>query len=278
MSYYEIARRAADVILERAPEPPYAVLVLGSGLGDYAQRMETPTVIPYEEIPGFMVSTVHGHAGRLVMGRLLGLPVAIMQGRFHYYEGYTQQEITLPIRALRLCGAQMVLFTNAAGGINLDFSPGDLMLIDDHINFSGSSPLIGPNEEGFGTRFPDMSQAYDRELKELLLSAARQAGVSLRRGVYMMFNGPQFETGAEIRFARVIGADAAGMSTVPEVIAARHAGMRIAGVSCITNMAAGILDQPLSHQEVNETADRVQDQFAALVDAFLRQLKKDCDA
>ena len=274
MSYYEIARRAADVILERAPEPPYAVLVLGSGLGDYAQRMETPTVIPYEEIPGFMVSTVHGHAGRLVMGRLFGLPVAIMQGRFHYYEGHRQQDIAFPVRVLRNLGAQMVLFTNAAGAINMDFQPGDLMMITDHINYSGMSPLFGENVEEMGPRFIDMTQAYDKQLQQVLLAAAQEQEIALKRGVYMMFPGPQFETPAEIRFARTIGADAAGMSTVPEIIAARHCGLRICAISCMTNMAAGILDQPLTHEEVMETGQMVADRFARLVDAFIQHLSE----
>ncbi|MDL2225975.1 purine-nucleoside phosphorylase [Eubacteriales bacterium OttesenSCG-928-M02] len=268
--YFEMAKEAANYITAQITEQPKALLVLGSGLGDYALRMENPTIIPYTSIPHFKQSTVPGHEGQLVLGRIFDVPVAIMQGRVHYYEGYSQQEITLPVRTLRLCGAEILFLTNAAGGINLDFSPGDLMLIDDHINFSGQSPLMGPNEEQLGLRFPDMAQAYDKQLKQALFDAAARADVELKRGVYMMFSGPQFETGAEIRFARTIGADAAGMSTVPEVIAGRHAGMRICGVSCITNMAAGILDQPLSHEEVNETALQVQDDFKRLVDEFIK--------
>lgn len=273
-SLYAQVQKAAAYLKERTRIRPRAVLVLGSGLGEYAERLEHADVVPYEQVPGFPVSTVEGHKAQLVFGSLFGVPVAIMQGRYHFYEGYTQQQVTLPIRVLREMGAKVLFLTNAAGGINESYRPGDLMLIDDHINFSGTSPLIGANVSEQGLRFPDMSQAYDRALKESLLRAADKAGVPLRRGVYMMFTGPQFETPAEIRFGRAIGADAAGMSTVPEVIVGRHCGMRVCGVSCITNMAAGILDQPLTHTEVMETGEKVKDSFAALVDAFLCELAK----
>lgn len=270
---YKLAQQAAAYLKTQTKIIPRAVLVLGSGLGDYAERLEGADVVPYECVPGFPKSTVEGHKARLVFGELFGVPVAIMQGRFHYYEGYNQQQITLPIRALREMGAQILFLTNASGGINTSFAPGDLMLIDDHINFSGTSPLMGENVAEQGLRFPDMSQAYDKQLKACLLRAAEKAGVPLKRGVYMMFCGPQFETPAEIRFGRIIGADAAGMSTVPEVIVGRHCGLRVCGVSCITNMAAGILDQPLTHTEVMETGERVKDAFASLVDAFVKGLK-----
>lgn len=251
---------------------PGIALVLGSGLGDYAERLEDPFVIPYDEIPGFPKSTVAGHAARLVFGRIKGKEVVIMQGRFHYYEGYCQDEITLPIRVLRVLGAEILLLTNAAGGIQQRFRPGDFMLISDHINFSGASPLRGPNLDTFGPRFVDMTHTYDKDLMERMREAAEQNGITLQEGVYMMFCGPQFETPAEIRFARTIGADAAGMSTVPEAIVARHAGMRIVGISLITNMAAGILDQPLTHQEVLETGAQASARFTSLIDAFLAKL------
>ncbi|MDL2220149.1 purine-nucleoside phosphorylase [Eubacteriales bacterium OttesenSCG-928-N14] len=272
MNLYEKAQAAADYIGAQTDIRPYAVLVLGSGLGDYADAIEGADIIPYEDIPCLPKSTVQGHKARLVMGMLHGLPVAIMQGRLHYYEGYPQSEITLPVRALRLLGAEVILLTNACGGINWNFKPGDFMLITDHINFSGATPLMGENVEQFGLRFPDMSQAYDAQLLDLLRQCAAEKGIDYHEGVYMMFSGPQFETGAEIRFARTIGADAAGMSTVPEVIVARHAGMRIAGISCITNMAAGILPQPLTHEEVLETGERVKERFAQLVDGFVQKL------
>lgn len=272
MKLYERAQQAAQYIASQTAHRPRVILVLGSGLGDYADQIADADRIPYGEIPGFATSTVPGHKGQLVLGTHRGVEVAVMQGRLHFYEGYRQDEITLPLRVLRLLGAEIVLLTNASGGINLDFAPGDLMLIDDHINFSGTSPLMGENDERFGPRFPDMSQAYDAELKQTMLRVAAQTGVAMRRGVYMMFTGPQFETPAEIRFARTIGADAAGMSTVPEVIIARHCGLRICAVSCITNMAAGILDQPLTHQEVMETGERVKETFGRLVDGFLSAL------
>ena len=269
MKLYERAQQAAQYIAAHTAHVPRVILVLGSGLGDYADRILDADCIPYKDIPGFVTSTVPGHKGQLVLGTHKGVEVAVMQGRVHFYEGYRQDEITLPLRALRLMGAEIVLFTNASGGINLTFVPGDLMLLEDHINFSGTSPLFGENDERFGPRFPDMSQAYDAELKHKMADVALQNGIALKRGVYMMFTGPQFETPAEIRFARTIGADAAGMSTVPEVIVARHCGLRICAVSCITNMAAGVLDQPLTHEEVMETGERVKDTFTRLVDGFL---------
>ena len=270
--YFKRAQESAQYIKSKIPELPLVAMVLGSGLGDYADQMTDRVVIPYQEIPGFLSTNVPGHKGNLVFGRIHGVFAVAMQGRTHFYEGYAQKDLVFPIRVLHLCGAKILLVTNAAGGINLDYHPGDLMLIEDHINFSGESPLTGPNEEDFGVRFPDMSQAYDKHLKELLLTAAQKNEIHLHRGVYIMFRGPQYETGAEIRMARTMGADAAGMSTVPEVIAARHAGMRIAGISCITNMAAGILDQPLSHEEVSQTANRTAKRFKMLIDGFFQLL------
>ncbi len=272
MSVLRNIQQAAEHLDHTLVTTPKAVVVLGSGLGDYADDMEQAQRIPYEDIPGFASSSVPGHKGQLVVGVLHGLPVAVMQGRLHYYEGYDQNVITVPIRALRLLGAQVLVLTNAAGGVNPDYSPGDLMLIEDHINLSGASPLRGENIEMLGPRFPDMTQAYDDGLKQMMRKSAKKGGIDLKSGIYAMFAGPQFETPAEIRFARIIGADAVGMSTVPEVIAARHGGMRICAVSCITNMAAGILDKPLSHQEVLQTGRQVKDKFSTLINGFLALL------
>lgn len=266
--------QATAYIRSKTSIVPKLMLVLGSGLGDYGDRLEKMEVIPYKDIPGFPQTTVPGHKGNLLLGEVFGVPVAIMQGRFHYYEGHRQQDIAFPVRVLRHLGAQMVLFTNAAGAINLSFQPGDLMMITDHINYSGMSPLFGENVEEMGPRFIDMTQAYDKTLQQILLSAAKEQGIALKQGVYMMFAGPQFETPAEIRFARTIGADAAGMSTVPEIIAARHCGLRICAISCMTNMAAGILDQPLTHEEVMETGKMVSDRFSRLVDAFIQGIRE----
>lgn len=271
---YAKIQQATDYIRSQSDITPKLMLVLGSGLGDYGDRLEKMDVIPYQNIPGFPQTTVPGHKGNLLLGECFGVPVVIMQGRFHYYEGHRQQDIAFPVRVLRNLGAQMVLFTNAAGAINMDFQPGDLMMITDHINYSGMSPLFGENVEEMGPRFIDMTQAYDKQLQQVLLAAAQEQEIALKRGVYMMFPGPQFETPAEIRFARTIGADAAGMSTVPEIIAARHCGLRICAISCMTNMAAGILDQPLTHEEVMETGQMVADRFARLVDAFIQHLSE----
>ena len=244
-------------------------LILGSGLGDYAERIENKRFLSYRELPGFPQSRVAGHKGRFVVGELFGKTVICMQGRFHYYEGYAQSQIALVIRVMKRLGVEKLLLTNAAGGVNLDFSSGDLMLISDHINFSGSHPLIGENDESFGPRFPDQTNVYDRELRDGVRNAAIEAGIPLREGVYMMFSGPSFESPAEIVFARIIGASAVGMSTVPEAIAATHCGIRTVGISLITNMAAGIMDQALSHEEVQDTAALASAQFAKLVNRIV---------
>ena len=272
MDIYQKICAAADYILARIDKKPEIGLILGSGLGDLADSLENPVVIPYEQIPHFPRSGVMGHAGALVVGEICGKTVVVMQGRVHYYEGYDQQFITMPVRVLRLLGVKLLVLTNAAGGVNLDFVPGDLMLISDHINFSGSNPLVGDNLDEFGPRFPDASDVYTARLRESLLPKAEQAGISLKQGVYMMFSGPSFETPAEIRMARVLGADAVGMSTVPEALVAGHCGMQVVGVSCITNMAAGVLDVKLDHSEVVETANRVHDQFHQLLNLILTVL------
>ena len=244
-------------------------LILGSGLGSYAERIQNKRFLPYREIPGFPQSHVEGHAGRFVVGELFGKIVVCMQGRFHYYEGYPQSQIAIPIRVMKRLGVEKLLLTNAAGGVNLAFSPGDLMLISDHINFSGSHPLIGENDSSFGPRFPDQSNVYDRDLRAKVKKAAENIGVKLQEGVYMMFSGPSFESPAEIVFARTVGASAVGMSTVPEAITAAHCGIRTIGISLITNMAAGILNQTLSHEEVQETAAHASERFSLLVDRIV---------
>lgn len=253
---------------------PVLCVVLGSGLGAYADTLKGAQAIRYEDIPGFPVSTVPGHAGRLVFGSKHGVDVVCMQGRFHCYEGYAPAETVIPLRALIKMGVKTLLATNAAGGVNTDFKPGDIMIIEDHINFTFLNPLVGENLGEFGPRFPDMSYAYDQKLIRILEQAAQQGGIAVRKGVYMMMKGPSFETPAEIRAARSLGADAVGMSTVPEIIAAAHAGVASAAISCITNMAAGILDQPLTHAEVMETGKAAAEKIAALIDGFIERADK----
>ena len=247
-------------------------VILGSGLGDYAEALEDAKTLAYSEIPGFPVSTVPGHAGRLCCGMLHGKRVVMMQGRFHYYEGYSMKDITLPVRVMQKMGVHTLIVTNACGGVNLDFVPGDLMAISDIISLTGVNPLMGENLDEFGPRFPDMSCVFDRELRTLAHDTAKEQGFVLKEGVYCQFPGPCYETPAEVRMARILGADAVGMSTVPEAIAARHGGMRVLGVSCVTNMAAGILNQPLCHEEVTETANRVKDRFRALLDSVIARM------
>ncbi len=251
---------------------PQIGLVLGSGLGDYAETLENPVIINYADIPGFPVSSVAGHKSRFVLGERFGKKTIAMQGRFHFYEGYSQQELTIPIRAMRLLGVKKLLITNAAGGVNTAWSSGALMSITDHINYSGSNPLIGPNLEEFGPRFPDMSEVYDQTLREKLVKEAEIARIRIEQGVYIMFGGPSYETPAEIRMARALGADAVGMSTVPEAIAANHCGMKVLGISCITNMAAGVLKAPLNHKEVMATASRVKGDFTKVLDIAIQKV------
>ena len=247
-------------------------LILGSGLGGYAERLENPRYVSYRDIPGFPQSHVPGHKGRFVVGELFGKTVICMQGRVHYYEGYPQSQLALSVRVMKRLGVEKLLLTNAAGGVNLSFSPGDLMLISDHINFSGSNPLIGPNDDSFGTRFPDQGNVYDRDLRKKVKDLAVELGVKLQEGVYMMFSGPTFESPAEIVMARTVGASAVGMSTVPEAIAARHCGVKTIGISLITNMAAGILYQTLTHEEVQEAANAASEKFTRLVDGIVKNV------
>ena len=271
MKEIERIDRAANYIQE-VLGPAEIAVVLGSGLGDYVEALEEARMVPYGEIPGFPPSTVAGHAGELWVGNLHGKRVLMMRGRFHSYEGHSLNDVVLPVRAMARMGVKTLILTNAAGAVNTAFAPGDLMLITDSINFSGKNPLTGPNIDELGPRFPDMSRAYDRRLRAIAGEVAAQSGIPLREGVYAWFNGPTYETPAEIRMARVLGADAVGMSTVPETIAAVHAGMQVLGISCLTNMAAGILDAPLSHQEVMETGERVRGTFRTLVDGVIAAL------
>ncbi|MRX55528.1 purine-nucleoside phosphorylase [Bacillus sp. HMSC76G11] len=264
MNIQEI-KQSAQYMKEKVKDLPEIGLILGSGLGVLADEIENAVKIPYEEIPNFPVSTVEGHAGQLVFGTLKGANVVAMQGRFHFYEGYDMKKVTFPVRVLKEMGVKTIIVTNAAGGVNESFEPGDLMIISDHINNMGTSPLIGPNDSDLGVRFPDMSQAYSRELRTLAKNAASELGIKVQEGVYVGNTGPAYETPAEVRLARVLGGDAVGMSTVPEVIVANHAGMKVLGISCISNMAAGILDQPLSHDEVMETTEKVKANFLNLV-------------
>ena len=247
-------------------------VILGSGLGDYAEALEDAVKLPYSEIPGFPRSTVAGHAGMWCCGTLYGKRVVMMQGRFHYYEGYSMKDVTLPVRVMQKIGVKTLVVTNAAGGVNLGYHPGELMVIGDMFSMTAQNPLIGPNLDAFGPRFPDMSCAFDKELRALAHECANEQGFALREGVYAQMTGPTYETPAEIRMLRTLGADAVGMSTVPEVIVARHGGMRVLGISCITNMAAGILDQPLNHAEVTETANRVKGQFRNLLDRIIEKM------
>ncbi len=265
MNNYEAIRTAAALLRTRLGEAPVCALVLGSGLGGFAETIESPVVLPYGEIPGFPSSTAPGHAGQFVAGTLDGVRLLAMQGRFHCYEGWDAAQIAFPVRVLHEYGVKVLFLTNAAGGVNMRFKPGDFMIISDHLNLSGRNPLVGPNDERIGPRFPDMSKAYSPELRALAESAAAKLNLGIHEGVYAWFLGPSFETPAEIRMARVLGADAVGMSTVPEVIAAAHCGLRVLGISCITNMAAGILDQPITSEEVLEISAKRQPDFSALV-------------
>jgi purine-nucleoside phosphorylase len=263
---------AAAYVRSRSSLAPSVGVILGSGLGDVVDAIDIETAIPYGEIPGARASTVMGHQGRLILGHAKGIPVAAMQGRVHFYEGYEMDEVMFLARMLGRLGIRKLVVTNAAGGVNTSYEAGDLMLISDHINFMGVNPLRGPNIEDLGVRFPDMSEAYPESLRQIAKEVAAGLGLKLQEGVYLALSGPTYETPAEIRAFRVLGADAVGMSTVPEVIAASHMQIPVLGISCITNMAAGILKQKLTHQEVMDTTARVQQQFTALILGVLERL------
>ncbi|WP_213166592.1 purine-nucleoside phosphorylase [Alkalicella caledoniensis] len=268
----ERLKETVSYIQKKVDYKPEIGLILGSGLGVLAEDIENPIYVPYGDIPNFPISTVVGHAGQLVFGSLNGKKVVAMQGRFHYYEGYSQMEVTFPVRVMKLLGVDKLIVTNAAGGVNETFNVGQLMLIKDHINLTNYNPLIGPNLDEMGVRFPDMAKAYTPELRKLAKAVAQNLNIDLAEGVYVGFTGPNYETPAEIRLTRTIGGDAVGMSTVPEVIVARHCGLDVLGISCITNMAAGILDVALDHREVIEVTQRVRSEFITLVKNIIREM------
>ena len=270
---FTLAETAAQSILQKTALRPKIGLVLGSGLGSFADSLTNPTKIPFHEIPDFPRSTAIGHAGQLVIGHAADIPVAVMQGRVHLYEGYSPQQVAFPMRVFGRMGIRSVILTNAAGGINLTYKQGALVLISDHINLQGSNPLVGANDDRFGVRFPDMTHAYSKPYRDIAKEEARNLGMTLHEGVYAALLGPSYETPAEIRYLRTIGADLVGMSTVFEVIAARHTGIKVLAISCVTNMAAGILDQPLSHQEVMETGERVKTSFESLLRSILPRIE-----
>jgi purine-nucleoside phosphorylase len=271
-SLYERAEHAARTIRARVKQEPRVAVVLGSGLGGFADDFEDAVTIPYEDIPGFVSSTVQGHAGRLVVGRIDQVPILAMQGRVHYYEGYSMEEVTFAIRTFKLLGVKTLLLTNAAGGINVQLSQGALMVISDHLNLMGVNPLRGANDERFGPRFPDMSAVYSPALQEIVVEEARALGIELRRGIYAALSGPNYETPSEIHLLRNCGADAVGMSTVPEAIVARQMDIEVLGISCITNMASGISDEPINHDEVMETGNRVRSTFTQLLRRVVSRL------
>ena len=272
MSYFDQVEQAADAIRSRLPEVPGIAIVLGSGLGDFANSLGDAVSIPYEELPHWPVSRVIGHSGKLVVGKTSGRTIAALAGRSHLYEGHDVGRVAFGVRVLGRLGVRTLVLTNAAGGVNTGFAQGALMVIDDHINLTGHNPLVGENDERFGVRFPDMTEVYSRELRRVADEAGRSLDLTLPHGVYVALMGPSYETPAEIRYLRTIGADAVGMSTVHEAIVARHMKMDVLGISCITNMAAGVLPQPLDHAEVMETAAKVRGQFIALLERIVGQL------
>ena len=271
---YEKLMRCYKTVKEKVDFQPKVALVLGSGLGDYADRMEIEAELDYHDIDGFPVSTIPGHKGRFVFGHVGEVPVVVMQGRVHYYEGYSIQDVVLPVRLMRMMGAEVLFLTNAAGGVNYDFHAGDLMMITDQISSFVPSPLIGPNMEELGVRFPDMSDVYDKELQNVIRATAKELNIPLQEGVYLQLTGPAYESPAEVRMCRILGADAVGMSTACEAVAANHMKMKICGISCISNLACGMRDQPLDHKEVQEAADRVAPLFRKLVTRSIQEIGK----
>src|SRR5712692_5377335 len=274
---FTLAESAAQFLLSQTPLRPKIGLVLGSGLGGFADELAGATRLPYAQIPAFSRSTIVGHAGQMVIGKAGDLPLAAMQGRVHLYEGYSAKEVAFPMRVLGRMGIRAVILTNAAGGINFEYKQGALVVLRDHINLQGANPLSGVNDERLGPRFPDMSYTYAKRYREIALEEAKKLSIPPREGVYVALLGPSYETPAEIRYLRTIGADLVGMSTVPEAIAARHMGMNVLAISCVTNMAAGILDQPLAHEEVLETGRRVMGHFIALLRAVLPRISAELE-
>jgi purine-nucleoside phosphorylase len=273
LSYYDQVAAAAELVRTKSPDIPTIAVVLGSGLGEFAASLAGAWSVSYADIPHFPAAGVVGHAGRLVIGEAGGgRRIAALAGRAHFYEGHDLRTVTFATRLLGMLGVKQLILTNAAGGVNIAFEPGTLMAIDDHINLMGSNPLIGPNDERFGVRFPDMTEVYSKRLRAIADASATELGLPLAHGIYAACHGPSYETPAEVRYLRLIGADAVGMSTVPEAIVARHMGMEVLGLSCITNLAAGVLPQPLNHDEVLETAQRVRDRFMALLNGIVSRI------
>lgn len=272
MHKIEDIQQTAAFIQSKINVKPEIGLILGSGLGSLADDIENAVSIPYTEIPNFAKSSAIGHANELVIGQLNGKTVLAMKGRFHYYEGFTMDEVTFPVRVMKALGIEKMLVTNACGAVNRTYLPGELMIISDHLNLVGGNPLIGPNNDELGTRFPDLSNVYDRDLREIAKEVAAKQSLSINEGVYAWWSGPTYETPAEIRMIRALGADAVGMSTVPEAIVATHSGMKVLGISCLTNMAAGILDQPLNHEEVIEVASKVRSSFTSLIKGIIEEI------
>ncbi|MCM8711059.1 purine-nucleoside phosphorylase [Clostridium sp. SYSU_GA19001] len=263
---------SVNCIKQKICESPSIGVILGSGLGEMAENVEDKVVIKYSDIPNLPESTVVGHKGQFVFGKLNNKNVVMMQGRFHFYEGNSMEAVAMPVYIMKYLGVETLIITNAAGGVNTSFEPGDLMIIKDHINFAFNNPLIGKNDEKIGPRFPDMSDVYNKELVNLAKKIAKDLNINVKEGTYFMFTGPTYETPAEIRMVRILGGDAVGMSTVPEAIAANHCDLKLLGISCITNMAAGILDQPLDHKEVIETSAKAKDRFIALVSNIISKI------
>jgi purine-nucleoside phosphorylase len=264
-SLYERAEKAARVIREKTKTDVPVAIVLGSGLGGFANELTSATAVPYDQIPGFARATVEGHAGRLVIGKAGNSLIAAQQGRFHFYEGYSLEDVTFPIRVMKLLGVRTLILTNASGALNAEYAPGSLMVITDHINLMGVNPLIGPNDERFGPRFPDLTNVYSPELQDIVLHEAEAMNLQMRRGVYAALSGPSYETPAEIHMVRALGADAVGMSTVPEAIVARHMDIQVVGISCITNLAAGVTDRPVDHSQVIAIGERIRESFSELL-------------
>ena len=271
---YEKLMRCYESVKQRIDFKPEIALVLGSGLGDYGDSIQVVDTLDYHDIDGFPVSTVAGHKGRFIFGYVNDVPVVCMQGRVHYYEGYPMTDVVLPTRLMKLMGAKVLFLTNAAGGLNYDFEAGDFMMITDHIMNFVPSPLIGPNIDELGLRFPDMSEIYKKDLQQIIRDSAAKLGIKLQEGVYIQLTGPNFETPQEVKMCRILGADAAGMSTAAEAVTANHMGMKVCGISCISNLGCGMMDQPLSHEEVQETADRVAGQFKELVTEVIVNIHK----
>ncbi len=271
---YEQLGIAAKYIQSIRSSVPKVGIVLGSGLGKYVEKIEDKTVIPYSDIPGFKNTCVEGHEGRLILGKSEGIDVAVMQGRVHVYEGHPMEEVVFQVRTLATLGIEILLLTNAAGGINYDYNPGDLVLIEDHINLMGNNPLVGPNINELGPRFPDMTEAYSKDIRDIILKAADEINYKMKKGIYCALLGPTYETPAEIKMLRALGADMVGMSTVPESIAANHLGLKVGGISCITNLAAGMSNKQLNHQEVKEEAHKVMDTFISILNKTIYHIGK----